>query len=381
MENVLLVPAGELTRLGELVKNEGAGPAIKNIYGYILASGAVREDVYSYLTANPEYEPYSVQYINELIKFFAPPEWFDLIRNAEHKSDKGEVICRLYQQSILNAFKEGLHPEETGERLNNASYPYELDSWIAEKRKKPSGVERKDVGNNPEMPATGLTELMTMVEAVTGRFDEICSRHEEMLLKIFSELIRRQEMLQNEIIDGKTTGDVAGRSNADGRHPAAVTDDTEENHSHPESAGAALQNEMSPESGDEAASSEAVLPVGYNETAGDMPDKQTGDVKSVLNTAKKINTDSAVSIGHIFQRIRNRKHKSEFLKLSDGKKIEELFMLIRRSGYDNELIGKVRKCLEDGVTCEFLYVFIESGADGNDFDNLITFIKKKEERK
>lgn len=331
MENIVLVPADELIELAGLVKKEGAGQAVKNIYGYILASGAVREDVYRYLIANSEYEPYSVQYINELIKFFASPEWFELIRNAEHKSDKGEMICRLYQQSILSAFKEGLNAEETGEWLNNALYPYELDLWIMEKRRKmQSGNSSKKDGDNPAMPAAWLTELMTMAEAVTGRFDEICSRHEEILSKIFSELVR--EKLQNEIIDGKTAT-AAVTVTADARDSVVVAKETEEN------------------------------------------------IKSVMKTAKKMNTDSAVSIGHIFQRIRNKKHRSEFLKLSGSKKIEELFMLIRKMGYDNELIGKVRKCLENGVTCEFLYVFIESGADENDFDNLITFIKKKEEEK
>lgn len=77
--------------------------------------------------------------------------------------------------------------------------------------------------------------------------------------------------------------------------------------------------------------------------------------------------------GMIFQRIRHIRHRAALEKMTEQRKMEELFILMRRQSYTSEMIRAVRKVIEYGITFEFLYAFVESEATAAELDALVAF--------
>ncbi len=77
--------------------------------------------------------------------------------------------------------------------------------------------------------------------------------------------------------------------------------------------------------------------------------------------------------GMLFQRIRHIRHRAILEKMTEQRKMEELFILMRRQSYTPEMIRAVRTVIAYGITFEFLYAFVESEATAAELDALVAF--------
>lgn len=67
------------------------------------------------------------------------------------------------------------------------------------------------------------------------------------------------------------------------------------------------------------------------------------------------------------------KKTSDFHKLTDKQKLEELFKKMNEKMYDEKMIVMIRECIALGVSFEFLYTLIEMDAGAEEFEKLILF--------
>ena len=83
-----LLTASELGQMKNVFDQVGDDPqyiVAKKLYAYIKELGAVRDDVYEYLMEDMVFQLDSVNILNTLLKTFAAPEWFELIKKTEKR--------------------------------------------------------------------------------------------------------------------------------------------------------------------------------------------------------------------------------------------------------------------------------------------------------
>lgn len=87
-----------------------------------------------------------------------------------------------------------------------------------------------------------------------------------------------------------------------------------------------------------------------------------------LEEKKKI-----IKKGKLLQSLRRYRHRAAISKMTEQKKMEELFILLRQQRYTTKMIRDVRAVIEYGISFEFLYAFVESEATETELEALVQF--------
>ena len=345
--------------------DEAQYSVIKKLYAYMKEYGAVREDVYDYLLEHKTFEEYSsLAILNNLIKTFAGPEWFALIKEVEQRkidflASTGSIL--LFEQLILEAYREDIPFEYIVQRLREAKYPYEFNQKLEQYRKK----KQKEL-------ETQIEELKTTIEKFTNNNQEYIEPPEQFFIPELNEdslieepleefqeiesesqqedssvLLLIQKLLtenKNQYKDLTTLKNFITKSGKE--FPISIVKEDE-----------ALQE----------------LEVKEDSEIGKEEVKEEVLASKQMIVEEKEHSKNSIHLVKMFQKLRKWKKTIDFHKLTDKQKLEELFKKMNEKLYSEKMIVMIRECIALGVSFEFLYTLIEMDAGAEEFEKLILF--------
>lgn len=361
---------------------------IKRLYAYMKEHGAVREDVYEYLLENMVFQEYSLLILNNLVKTFAGPEWFQLIKKTEERKNdynasKGSI--GLFQQLILEAYREDIPYAYVAQVLETAKHPYEvsqkMEQYRKEKREKlektmdelKSAIEevQKDKKVASEIKITDL-----MPEDLKK-----CPENNQEDLEILSEVLNFEKTIELQETDAEI-------EEPENTHMLLLIQKLlEENEQ--QYKGLITLHTWIKESGKDL--SMPIMPVfeGGEEETREVAQKEIQEEVEEKGVSKSTDTviteqkseKKEMSLAKLFQKLREWKKITSFKKLTDKKKLEELFRMMNGRNYSEKMIIAIRDCIALGVSFEFLYTLIEMDAGEEEFEKLILFRSAEKEEK
>lgn len=224
---------------------------------------------------------------------------------------KEKLAASLYKREVIEAFRKGLLPAAAEQCYENAMTPYDMGIAIQKYLQRPEQDDENAEVNEER-------EVLLLREQLRKAQEEL-----EALRKKYEE----KEEKQKEIFSA------TGESNAAGEAAAEYS------------------------------------------TERENPEDIEKEAEPVIKKAEKDfePKKKAIRKGMLFQRIRHIRHRAALEKMTEQRKMEELFILMRRQCYTPEMIRSVRTVIEYGITFEFLYAFVESEATAAELDALVAF--------
>lgn len=296
---------------------------IKNIYGYLKQYGAVRKDVYEFLLregevfCKPDYN-----FLIELLRGQAERAWFELFLQIGNET----LATSLYKREVIDALRKGMPVEVVKECYEKASTPFDMCMLL--QRTAQNHVQDMENEETEEKKEVILlkTQLREAMEKLVQANEEL-----ERLRKKYEGEEKSQD-IQEEMQEEKVSM-------------------PEDNHSMDGS-----QEEIKEWVPEEENIFKEII-------------SSTVPEDTVRDSSKK----KALKIGNLFQRLRRIRQRAVLEKMTEQRKMEELFVLLRQQKYTTDMIKAVRKLIEYGITFEFLYAFIESEATEAELEALVEF--------
>lgn len=437
----LLKSDTDIQAMEELINGLGADPKylpFKNIHSYISIVGAIREDVFDYLMETVIFKSESVPYINELIKAFAAPEWLQLIKDAEDKEtpplENRLSIIKVFQQTIIRACRDGIKFDVAKKAYDTSKYPFEMNLKLQNLQQNSlsdlfslvdelKGIvmkvkEKQDVMQNELPHALGKEDIPVCEEndscagADIGKAEDsdvketkrnevpITTKEEKQdlsglvaAIRQENEQLRKEMSLQNESFLSSLRELFGQMVPVEEKKPIKQTGECiPEKDAFLEEMNAELEESIEDTLCDEDISGdmyedEQIYGNVTLDISEEMPEILPNEDSSVISESFSVAQKDMVIMEKdlvrekkhvvLFQKIRERRRKATFNKLSDNKKMEELFLIMKEKKYTSEMISRVRECLLLNVSYEFIYSFVETDATIEDFDKLIAFRKKE----
>ncbi len=296
-------------RLKEIATHADGEAVVRNIYSYLLQYGAVREDVYAFFVE--KWELLCKTDYNFLI---------ELLRGQAERTwfdfftqvGQEKLSATLYKREIIDGFRKGMTLEEVKECYSNASCPYDMTRAIQGYQL----MEEKE----PVESAKDTEEVLRLREELQKAREELekANAEIEMLRRMYRE---EEEPEQQEFEE--------------------------------------LQNE-------ECNSEQIVMEDEWQESGDVLSEGEP--MHSVMIEPKKIKKKVS-----LFQHIRHIKHRVMLEKMTYQRKMEELFILMKAQNYTPKMIRSIRTVIDYGITFEFLYAFVESGASEKELEALVLF--------
>lgn len=315
MENIIWFSEPEEdTRLKALTLQMDGESTIKNIYLYLKQYGAVRDDVYEFLVEKGE-ELCKAEYnfLIELIRCQASREWFELIL----QTGKEKVAPPLYRREIIEAYKQGICIEDLTEFYKNAKCPYDMTAFIrnyikGEYPKEETFSKEQELEKKVQEYEAEIVRLKEEIEKWRMQAELGKEEHEQIPMGLKEEF-------------------------------TAIEDGSYEE----------LEEKMPEEIIESGIPTDAIAP----EEKISLPEMKEKYRKKVS----------------LLQRIRSFRHKAALEKMSEQRKMEELFILMREQHYTPAMIRSIRSVIEYGISFDFLYAYVESGATEKELDALVMF--------
>lgn len=110
------------------------------------------------------------------------------------------------------------------------------------------------------------------------------------------------------------------------------------------------------------------------ENAEENEEEDSLEYEAAMEEKKEV-----VRKGKLFQSLRRFRQRASFEKMTEQKKMEELFVLLRQQKYTPKMIRDVRTVIEYGISFDFLYAFIESEVTEKELEALVLFKSPIEE--
>ena len=309
----------ELTKRKEDFSQIGEEPqysVIKKLYSYMKEYGAVREDVYIYLLEHMVFEEYSLLILNGLIKTFAGPEWFELIKEVEQRKNdfmasRGS-IC-LFEQLILEAYRENIPFEYVDQKLKQSKYPYEMSQKIEQYRqKKHTELEKQ------------IEELKTIIqEQKSNKQEDIEQEYiENQEQWVASEL--EEEISMPEEFEESSKIEIALKVDDNSQILLLIKElltENEKQYKDLMTLNTWIQQLFIPMEEKEELSEE--LEKERTEEKIEVSQNEIKETTTTIKTKEK-NSSEQIRLVRIFQKLREWKKVTAFRKLTDRQKLEEL---------------------------------------------------------
>lgn len=415
---------GKMKETLEQVREDPQYETARMLYAYAKENGAIREDVYQYLLENMTFLPSSASILNTLLKIFAGPEWFALVKKMEERLTEGSATkgnLKLFQQMVLDAYRDGVPYAYIAQSFENARYPYELNQKI-DLFNSNKGAELTDVINGLKAVVDEFQKDLHVYEETHTKLEECMEQKDKAIRSLKDQLV---DLMENGVVpelefeeeqeDGlpaektytdneipeeeilpesepKNAGNGTGLENDIKGHLLELVERIRQDNDDfkkcvlemlqgaapiPQSMSNKHTASVIPEGEDSKFDREELPPNEPEVTAEPEHEKnedtpqQMEEKHDVVETSKDVSEE--VKKVTFFQKVRERKRKSAFEKLPDKKKAELIFEIMHEKNYTGEMIISVRTCLDLGVSYEFIYSFIEMGVREEDLKKLILF--------
>lgn len=313
------------TRLKEIASIAEEDAVIKPIYSYLTQYGAVRRDVYEFLLQKwMTLHKTDYNFMVEFLSSQAERAWYDLFSRIGQAS----LVNTLYKREVMEAYRGGIPIGIVTACYEASETPYDMKMAVRASKVMSDEEQHNEVQYLREQLQKAQNEAQHFKEQLQKAQNE-AQHFKEQLQKAQDEVKRLRSNYEKEAMEEEREKNV--------ENVVAETDEAEENE----------EEDVEEDS------------LGYEAT---------------VEEKKKV-----VRKGKLFQSLRRFRQRASFEKMTEQKKMEELFVLLRQQKYTPKMIRDVRTVIEYGISFDFLYAFVESEVTEKELEALVLFKSPIEE--